>query len=97
MSTLDYLFYVRVKLTCSVLFSGDWAGAVWGSSGTPGQEQSCAQRTGVATCQQFVQQNGSAFADACKLLSAHYSVFHWMINMFLADWEVSYVQIYQTS
>ncbi|KAI0271656.1 glycoside hydrolase family 16 protein [Gloeopeniophorella convolvens] len=43
---------------------GDWAGGVWTASGIPGQEQSCAQRTGVATCQQFVQQNGAALAEA---------------------------------
>jgi hypothetical protein len=43
---------------------GDWAGSVWTATGVPGQDQSCAQRTGVATCQQFVQQNGSALSEA---------------------------------
>jgi hypothetical protein len=43
---------------------GDWAGSVWTSTGIPGQDQSCAQRTGVATCQQFVQQNGAALSEA---------------------------------
>ncbi|PSS37199.1 hypothetical protein PHLCEN_2v970 [Hermanssonia centrifuga] len=43
---------------------GDWASGVWGSAGVPGQAQSCAQITGVPTCQQFVQQNGAAFAQA---------------------------------
>ncbi|KAI0344060.1 hypothetical protein BDW22DRAFT_1355344 [Trametopsis cervina] len=43
---------------------GDWASGVWGSSGLPGQEQSCAQRTGVATCEQFVRQNGASFTEA---------------------------------
>ncbi|KAI0762075.1 concanavalin A-like lectin/glucanase domain-containing protein [Irpex lacteus] len=43
---------------------GDWASGVWGSSGIPGQEQSCAQRTGVSTCEQFVRQNGGSFNEA---------------------------------
>ncbi|KAI0358949.1 hypothetical protein OH77DRAFT_1587250 [Trametes cingulata] len=43
---------------------GDWAGNVWNDAGAAGQEQSCAQRTGVATCADFVKNHGSAFADA---------------------------------
>ncbi|KAI8983367.1 concanavalin A-like lectin/glucanase domain-containing protein [Trametes punicea] len=43
---------------------GDWAGNVWNDAGAPGQEQSCAQRTGVSTCAAFVQNNGSAFSEA---------------------------------
>lgn len=43
---------------------GDWAGSVWTATGVPGQDQSCAQRTGVATCQQYVQQNGAALSEA---------------------------------
>jgi len=43
---------------------GDWAGGVWASSGIPGQERSCAQITGVATCQAFVSSNGAAMQDA---------------------------------
>ena len=45
--------------------SGDWAGSVWGDAGSPGQAQSCAQRTGVSTCEDFVLNQGSAFSDAC--------------------------------
>lgn len=48
---------------------GDWAGSVWTATGVPGQEQSCAQRTGVATCDQFVQQNGASFSEACACVS----------------------------
>ncbi|KAH9060757.1 glycoside hydrolase family 16 protein [Lactarius vividus] len=52
----------------SVIFDttlcGDWASGVWTASGIPGQEQSCAQRTGVATCEQFVRQNGAALSEA---------------------------------
>ena len=48
-----------------VFESGDWASGVWGSSGIPGQEQSCAQRTGVATCEDFVRNNGGALSEAC--------------------------------
>jgi hypothetical protein len=50
---------------------GDWAGSVWTATGVPGQEQSCAQRTGVPTCEQFVQQNGAALSEACESLWFH--------------------------
>jgi hypothetical protein len=43
---------------------GEWAGAVWNSGGIPGQEQSCAERTGVATCDEYVRKNGDAFKEA---------------------------------
>ncbi|THH06004.1 hypothetical protein EW146_g9746 [Bondarzewia mesenterica] len=43
---------------------GDWASGVWSSTGVPGQDQSCAQRTGVSTCEAFVQNNGAAFQQA---------------------------------
>ncbi|ETW87676.1 glycoside hydrolase family 16 protein [Heterobasidion irregulare TC 32-1] len=43
---------------------GDWASGVWSSTGVPGQEQSCAQRTGVATCEDFVRNNGAALQQA---------------------------------
>lgn len=49
-------------------FSGDWAGGVWGGAGIPGQEQSCAQRTGVSTCEAFVRANGASMSEACKLI-----------------------------
>ncbi|KAH9903215.1 concanavalin A-like lectin/glucanase domain-containing protein [Cubamyces lactineus] len=45
-------------------FCGDWAGSVWSSAGMPGQEQSCATRTGVSTCEDFVNNHGSSFTDA---------------------------------
>ncbi|KAG6876540.1 hypothetical protein C0992_010477 [Termitomyces sp. T32_za158] len=48
------------------LYSGDWASGVWTTSGIPGQEQSCAERTGVSTCEAFVRGNGMAMAEACK-------------------------------
>ncbi|KAJ4491750.1 concanavalin A-like lectin/glucanase domain-containing protein [Lentinula lateritia] len=43
---------------------GDLAGSVWADAGAPGQEQSCATRTGVSDCNTFVQNNGAAFLDA---------------------------------
>ncbi|KAL6300291.1 concanavalin A-like lectin/glucanase domain-containing protein [Sparassis latifolia] len=43
---------------------GEWAGNVWGDTGVLGQEQSCQQMTSTATCAQYVQNNGAAFADA---------------------------------
>ena len=51
-------------------FSGQWAGAVWSSSGIPGQEQSCAQKTGVSTCEAFVRANGAAMDEACTCFSS---------------------------
>lgn len=49
------------------LISGDWAAGVWSGTGVPGQDQSCAAITGYSTCQAFVQANGAAFTEACKL------------------------------
>ncbi|KAF8238374.1 hypothetical protein L208DRAFT_1242607 [Tricholoma matsutake] len=43
---------------------GDWAGSVWNNAGIPGQEQSCAQRTGYSTCEAFVRASGSSFNEA---------------------------------
>ncbi|KAK7029619.1 hypothetical protein VNI00_014317 [Paramarasmius palmivorus] len=45
-------------------FCGDWAGGVWNDAGIPGQEQSCAARTGVSTCEEYVRNHGSAFTEA---------------------------------
>ena len=47
--------------------SGEWAAGVWNSAGIPGQEQSCAQRTGVSTCEAFVRANGASMREACTL------------------------------
>ena len=89
---------------------GDWAGAVWSAAGPPGQEQSCAQITGVPTCQQFVMQNGAALSEACKSfllssslsgftrISLHHGAFRILLtNSIWTDWEVKSVQIYQSS
>ncbi|KAI0316251.1 concanavalin A-like lectin/glucanase domain-containing protein [Amylostereum chailletii] len=43
---------------------GQWAGAVWSTAGVSGQTESCAQSTGVATCEDYVLQNGAALTDA---------------------------------
>ncbi|KAF7306514.1 GH16 domain-containing protein [Mycena indigotica] len=56
-------FYKHVAIINTSL-CGDWAGSAWTSSGIPGQEQSCAQRTGFSTCSEFVQKNGGSFAQA---------------------------------
>ncbi|EIW65035.1 uncharacterized protein TRAVEDRAFT_109943 [Trametes versicolor FP-101664 SS1] len=45
-------------------FCGDWGGGVWDASGVPGQDQSCAARTGVASCSDFVLNNGASFTEA---------------------------------
>ena len=49
-------------------YSGDLAGSVWSSAGAPGQEQSCAARTGVSDCDTFVRSNGASFQEACMSL-----------------------------
>ncbi|KAJ7102408.1 glycoside hydrolase family 16 protein [Mycena belliarum] len=56
-------FYKHVAIFDTTL-CGDWAGSAWGSSGIPGQEASCAARTGFSTCEAFVQASGSAFNEA---------------------------------
>jgi len=57
-------FFVNHSVIFDTTLCGDWAGAVWAASGIPGQEQSCAARTGVSACTQYIQQNGAAFQDA---------------------------------
>ncbi|KAI0666248.1 concanavalin A-like lectin/glucanase domain-containing protein [Trametes maxima] len=56
-------FYQHTAIFDTTL-CGDWAGGVWGAAGVPGQDQSCAARTGVATCQDFVLNNGASFSEA---------------------------------
>lgn len=57
-------FFQNHSVIFDTTLCGDWASGVWTASGIPGQEQSCAQRTGVATCEQFVRQNGTALSEA---------------------------------
>ena len=47
---------------------------MWGAAGVPGQEQSCAARTGVAACQDFVLNNGGSFTEACEYFSSSHSM-----------------------
>ncbi|KAI0047675.1 glycoside hydrolase family 16 protein [Auriscalpium vulgare] len=59
-----YQFFQDHSAIFDTTLCGDWASGVWGASGIPGQEQSCAQRTGVATCEDFVRNNGAALTEA---------------------------------
>ncbi|KAF9040367.1 glycoside hydrolase family 16 protein [Hymenopellis radicata] len=43
---------------------GDWAGSAWSSTDKPGQEESCATRTGFSDCESFVRASGSSFHEA---------------------------------
>ncbi|WVR05808.1 hypothetical protein IAU60_002833 [Kwoniella sp. DSM 27419] len=43
---------------------GDWSGNVWNQAGYAGQDQSCADKTGYATCSDYVLNKGSAFTEA---------------------------------
>ena len=62
----------------------------------PGQDQSCATRTGVSTCEAFVQNNGSAFDQACESFFPHTDHGE-ELTVGGVDWEVRYVKIFQTS
>jgi len=59
-----FTFFTNHSAIFDTTLCGQWAGAVWDTSGIPGQEQSCAQRTGVSTCEAFVQANGAAMQEA---------------------------------
>ncbi|KAF5379935.1 hypothetical protein D9757_007202 [Collybiopsis confluens] len=65
---------------------GDLAGSVWGAAGAPGQEQSCAARTGVSDCDTFVRNNGASFLEAS---------FPSLSHTLSVDWEIISVRIYQ--
>ncbi|KAF9072717.1 glycoside hydrolase family 16 protein [Rhodocollybia butyracea] len=58
-------FFYNQSAIFDTTLCGDWAGSAWNSTGVPGQEQSCAQRTGYSTCESFVMAEGSAFSQAC--------------------------------
>ncbi len=62
-------FFNSHSLIFDTTFCGDWAGNVWSNAGAPGQEQSCAARVGVSTCEEYVRNYGSAFQDACAYLA----------------------------
>lgn len=61
-------FYEQVAIFDTTL-CGDWAGTSWDTTGIPGQDQSCATRTGVSTCESYVQNHGSSFDEACECFS----------------------------
>ena len=63
-----FKFFKKHSLIFDTTLCGDWASSAWTGSGIPGQEQSCAQRTGVSTCEEFIRNNGAAFNEACKCL-----------------------------
>jgi len=63
-SCAPFQFFNNHQAIFDTTLCGDWAGAVWGVAGIPGQEQSCAQRTGFSTCEAFVRANGSAMSEA---------------------------------
>lgn len=59
-----FRFFKDHHIIFDTTLCGDWAGGVWNGAGIPGQEESCAQRTGFATCEEYVRRNGDAFRDA---------------------------------
>lgn len=63
-SCAPFSFFNNHQAIFDTTLCGDWAAAVWSSTGIPGQEQSCAQRTGSATCEAFVRANGASMAQA---------------------------------
>ncbi|KAG7090803.1 hypothetical protein E1B28_009887 [Marasmius oreades] len=59
----DQIFRNQAAIFTNTL-CGQWAGGVWNTAGIPGQDQSCAQRTGFSTCEEFVRKNGASFTQA---------------------------------
>ncbi|KII94428.1 glycoside hydrolase family 16 protein [Plicaturopsis crispa FD-325 SS-3] len=59
-----FKFFSDISAIFDTTLCGDWAGSAWGGTGIPGQEQSCAQRTGFSTCEAFVQASGASFSEA---------------------------------
>ncbi|EAU92620.1 endo-1,3(4)-beta-glucanase [Coprinopsis cinerea okayama7 len=59
-----FRFFRQQHAIFDTTLCGDWAGAVWNVGGVPGQEESCAERTGFSTCEAYVRANGAAFAEA---------------------------------
>ncbi|KAK7468609.1 hypothetical protein VKT23_003113 [Stygiomarasmius scandens] len=57
-------YFSQQSMIFDTTFCGDWASGVWSASGIPGQESSCATRTGFSTCEDYVRQNGNAFQQA---------------------------------
>ena len=88
-------YFYNQSIIFDITLCGDWAGSAWTSTGTPGQGQSCASRTGHSTCEDFVRNSGASFDDACKsieilLLNSP------LISIPFADWEIVSVKIFQT-
>jgi len=59
-----FKFFNNHHVIFDTTLCGDWAGGVWSASGIPGQEQSCAQRTGFPTCEAFVRASGGLMKEA---------------------------------
>ncbi|KAI0311086.1 hypothetical protein OF83DRAFT_1069425, partial [Amylostereum chailletii] len=57
-------FFKDHSLVFDTTLCGDWGKAVWNSSDTPGQEQSCASRTGYSTCEEYVRNKGGDLSEA---------------------------------
>ncbi|KAI4519310.1 hypothetical protein K525DRAFT_258590 [Schizophyllum commune Loenen D] len=55
-------FYDNIAIF-DTTFCGDWAGSAWTTSGILGQDTSCADRTGVSTCEEYVLNHGSSFQE----------------------------------
>jgi len=59
-----FKFFSNHNAIFDTTLCGDWAGGVWNAAGIPGQEQSCAQRTGFTTCEAFVRAKGDSMLEA---------------------------------
>ncbi|KAH9964574.1 concanavalin A-like lectin/glucanase domain-containing protein [Russula dissimulans] len=59
-----FQFFQNHAVIFDTTLCGDWAGSVWTATGIPGQDQSCATRTGVSTCEAYARGNGAALAEA---------------------------------
>ncbi|KAI1786309.1 concanavalin A-like lectin/glucanase domain-containing protein [Ganoderma leucocontextum] len=59
-----FKFFYQHSAVFDTTLCGQWGDGVWASDNAPGQSQTCAQRTGVASCEDFVRANGAAFSEA---------------------------------
>ncbi|KAM5531517.1 hypothetical protein V8D89_014842 [Ganoderma adspersum] len=59
-----FKFFYQHSAVFDTTLCGQWGDGVWVADTSPGQAQTCAQRTGVASCEDFVRGNGASFSEA---------------------------------
>jgi len=59
-----FTFFKTHSAIFDTTLCGDWAAGVWGGTGVPGQDTSCAASTGFSTCEAYVAAQGGGFSQA---------------------------------